>query len=92
MITFSPAKRAANLRKHGLDLVIAEEVLAGFTISREDTREAYGEPRLQTLGVYRGLVVVVVVHTPRGEADHIISIRKADTHEARYYWQHHPGE
>lgn len=91
MITFDPAKREANLQKHGLDLVIAGQVLAGFTITREDARDAYGETRLQTLGESNGLVVVVV-HTPRAEADHIISVRKAERHEARIYWKNHPGD
>jgi hypothetical protein len=90
VITFDPDKRVSNLLKHGLDLVIAEQVLAGFTLTREDTRENYGEARLQTLGLWRELVVVMVVHTPRDGADHIISIRKADSHETRYYWQHYP--
>jgi uncharacterized DUF497 family protein len=34
--------------------------------------------------------VVFVVHTQRGDADHIISIRKAEKHEERIYWKHHP--
>jgi len=91
MVTYDETKRAANLAKHGLDLAIAVEVLAGFTITQEDTREGSFEPRLKTLGVYKGIVVVVVVHTPRDGEDHIISIRKADSHETRYYWQHYPG-
>lgn len=87
MITYDEAKRTANLAKHGLDLAIAEEVLAGATITHEDARAQYGETRLQTLGVYQGVVVVVVIHTPRNAADHIISIRKAKKHETHYYWQ-----
>ena len=91
MITYDETKRAINLKKHGLDLAIAGEVLAGFTISQEDTRASYGEIRLKTLGLYRGVVVVVVIHTPRGSADHIISIRKADHHEKHTYWQNYPA-
>ena len=91
MIAFDQNKNAINIRVHGLDMAIAEEVLAGFTISREDAREAYGEIRLQTLGLYQGIVVVMVIHTPRGEVDHIISVRKADNHEAHYYWKNYPG-
>jgi len=95
VITFDPDKREINLHKHGIDLVIAQEVLGGFTITREDRRTTYGEVRLQTLGEYNGLVVFVV-HTPRAtaegtEADHIISVRKADRNETRIYWKNHPG-
>ena len=60
-------------------------------MTREDTRENYGEQRFQTLGLYGNVVVVLVVHTPRNQADHIISIRKADRHEQKYYWRHYPG-
>lgn len=91
MLTYDETKRTANLAKHGLDFVGAEVIFAGFTISREDTREGYGELRVQTLGLWNG-VVVFVVHTPRGDADHLISIRKAEKHEQRIYWQNYPSQ
>lgn len=90
MISYDEDKRLANIAKHGIDFAIAEEVLAGFTISKEDTRVAYGEPRFMTLGLWQGIVVVVVIHTPRDDTDHIISIRKAEKHESKYYFQHYP--
>lgn len=90
MVTYDEAKRAANLLKHGFDFAGADAIFAGFTISREDTSENYGELRLQTLGLWNG-VVVFVVHTPRGDADHVISIRKAEKHEERIYWKNYPG-
>jgi uncharacterized protein len=89
MITYDEVKRLANIQFHGVDFVGCEAVFAGFTITREDGRDAYGELRLQTLGLLHG-VVVFVVHTPRGEADHIISIRKAEKHEERIYWKNFP--
>ena len=90
MVTDDESKREANIEKHGFDFVGSDAVFAGFTITREDQRVAYAECRLQTLGLWNG-VVVFVVHTPRGEDDHIISIRKADRHEERIYWAHYPG-
>lgn len=90
MISYDEAKRQANIRNHGFDFIGCEAVFAGFTITREDARDAYGELRLQTLGVWAG-VVVFVVHAARGHVDHIISIRKADRHEERIYWKNHPG-
>jgi uncharacterized DUF497 family protein len=36
-------------------------------------------------------VVVFVVHTARGKADHIISIRKAERHEERIFWNNYSG-
>ncbi len=87
-ITYDEAKRLSNLRKHGIDFAVAAEVFAGFTITQEDTRAAYDEPRFVTLGLAQG--VLVVVHTPRDNSDHIISIRKAERHEQQIYWQYHP--
>jgi uncharacterized DUF497 family protein len=90
MISYDETKREANIRDHGFDFVGSGVVFAGFTITREDGRDAYGELRLQTLGLCSG-IVVFVVHTPRGDADHVISIRKAEKHEERIYWKNTPG-
>ena len=62
----------------------------GFTITREDARDSYGELRLQTLGLWND-IVVFVVHTARESADHVISIRKAEKHEERIYWENFPN-
>ena len=90
MLTYDEAKRETNIRIHGFDFIGSDAVFAGFTITREDGRDAYGEMRLQTLGLWNG-VVVFVVHTPRGDSDHILSIRKAEKHEERIYWNSIPA-
>jgi hypothetical protein len=77
------------MAKHGFDFIGCGAVFKGFTITREDARDAYGELRLQTLGLLGG-AVVFVVHTSRGDSDHIISIRKAEKHEQRIYWNNYP--
>ena len=77
-------KRAANLRKHGIDLVDAEAVFDGFTITTEDDRWSYGEQRLVTFGVLEGRVVAVV-HTESEKIIRVISIRKATRSEERSY-------
>jgi len=64
-------------------------VFEGYTLTREDSRHVYGEMRLQTLGLWNG-VVVFIVHTPRGDHDHIISIRKAEKYEERIDWKNLP--
>ena len=89
MVTYDEVKREANIKNHGFDFVGSEAVFTGFTITRKDERDDYGELRLQTLGLWRG-VVVFVVHTPRGDDDHVISIRKAEKHEERIYWKNNP--
>ena len=90
MVTYDEAKRQANIKKHGFDLLGSEAVFEGFTLTREDAHDAYGELRLQTLGMWNG-IVVFVVHTARGNTDHVISIRKAEKHEERIYWKNAPN-
>lgn len=89
MLTWDELKREENIRKHGIDFADAEIVFAGYTVTAEDTREAYGEPRFLTLGLLHG-EVVSVTHTPRKDDDHIISIRKATKHETRFYFSQIP--
>ena len=91
MFTYDEAKRLRNLEVHGFDFMGVEVVFAGNTVTREDRSTVYGELRLQTLGLWRD-VVVFVVHTPRGDDDHIISIRKADKHEQHTYWKNFPHQ
>lgn len=90
MITYDETKRLSNLNKHGIDFLGCEEIFTNFTITREDTCDDYCELRLQTLGLWNG-VVLFVVHSPRGEYDHIISIRKANKNEQRIYWKYFPN-
>lgn len=89
MFTWHESKRQENLDKHGIDFVDAEIIFAGYTVTAEDAREAYGEQRFLTLGMLHG-EVVSVTHTPREDDDHIISIRKATKHETRFYFSQIP--
>jgi uncharacterized DUF497 family protein len=89
MFTWDEAKRSENLNKHGIDFVDAQAIFAGYTVTAEDTREGYGEQRFLTLGLLHG-EVVSVAHAPREDNDHIISIRKATKHEARFYFSQVP--
>jgi uncharacterized DUF497 family protein len=79
-ISYDPAKRAATLEERGLDFVDAPEVFSGPIFELEDDRFNCGEKRYITIGLLRGRMVVLV-WTPRGEARHIISIRKANERE-----------
>lgn len=90
MITYDEEKRLSNLEKHGFDFVGAASFFESFHITREDSRGEYGEQRFQTLGLYGSVVVVMMIHTPRDNVDHIISIRKANKHEQKRYWQNYP--
>jgi uncharacterized DUF497 family protein len=52
MVTYDEVKRQSNIKNHGFDFLGSEEVFKGFTITREDVRDDYGELRLQTLGLW----------------------------------------
>ncbi len=55
-------------------------------MTREDKRQDYGEERLVCLGLLNA-EVVVMVYTERPKGPHVIPLRKAKKHEARYYRQ-----
>ena len=85
-ITFDPVKRDRTLRDRGLDFAEAEDVFAGPVLEDEDRRIDYGETRIVTVG-HLGGRMVIVVWTPRGEARHVISMRKANEREKARYGQ-----
>jgi uncharacterized DUF497 family protein len=88
---WDPAKRAANLRKHGIDFVRAVQIFEGFVSQQLDTRWNYGEPRIIATGELGGSVLTVV-YTPRGVSLRIISARRANAREARAYRAVRPPE
>ena len=51
-----------------------------------DIRRAYGEKRLVAFGLLEG-EVVVMVYTERSTGPRIISLRRAEKYETRYYFK-----
>jgi uncharacterized DUF497 family protein len=86
MPSWDESKRQQNINDHGLDFEGADAIWDNFTITREDVREDYGEQRLVTFGILDG-ELVVLVHTEHDDDMHIISLRRAEKHEARYYFE-----
>ena len=84
--TWDDAKRRSYLTKHGMDFADAETVFEGATFTFEDDRFDYGEQRFITLGMLKG-VVVVIAYTERNHVVRIISMRKATKHEQEIYFQ-----
>jgi hypothetical protein len=79
------AKRRANLAKHGVDFVLAQEVFAdGQLMVLADRRADYGEPRFRAIGVAQGLVLFIAF-TVRGASIRLISARKAHRREREAY-------
>ena len=83
--TWSEAKRAANIKAHGLDFLDAESVFESVTFTFEDDRFSYGEQRFVTLGLLAG-IPVSVVHTENEHEIRIISFRKATNRESQIYF------
>ena len=86
MLTWDEAKRKLNIKNHGLDFVGCDAIWGHFTVTREDKRQNYGEKRLVCFGLLEA-EVVVMVYTERPIGPHVISLRKAEKHETRYYRQ-----
>ena len=86
MLSWDESLRKLNLKHHGLDLVKCDAIWDHLTVTREDKRHDYGEERLVCFGLLEA-EVVVMVYTERPKVPHVISLRKAEKHEARYYRQ-----
>ena len=88
-MSYDPAKRKKNERKHAIDLAECETVFDAPMLTREDTREHYGEQRLISLGMLRKKVVVLV-WTDRKDGPRLISCREAKPHEQEAYFRAYP--
>ena len=84
MPTWDEPKRQSNLKDHELDFVGCEAVFDGLVVAWDDDRMIYGELRINLLGWLNG-TVVHMTYTERQEDFHVISLRKAQKHEIRYF-------
>lgn len=85
MVTWDEVKRRSNLKNHGLDFAGCERVFDAPVLTRDDDRLAYGEQRINLIGILDGHVVHLT-YTEREAGLHAISLRKANKHEARSYF------
>ena len=88
-MSYDPAKRRLNLRKHAIDLAECDALFDEPMLTREDDRYAYGEQRFISLGWLKSRVVVLV-WTDRDQDPHLISCREALTHEQEAYFSAYP--
>jgi len=77
-------KNRSNIIKHGIDFADAESIFMYPMLIREDVRSDYGEQRWISIGLLKGIVVVMVFIIRRGKM-RIISIRKANLKERDIY-------
>lgn len=80
-------KRRSNIEKHGVDFVAAIEIFKdNERIETEDTRNDYGEVRLQSIGEARpGILFVVYTLRDQRTTRRLISARKANRKERAIY-------
>ena len=83
-ITFDPTKRDWTMTNRGLNFEDAPIVFNGPRYDQVDTRRDYGETRVVTVGFLAGRMVIVG-WTPRGQNQHVFSMRKANAREQRRY-------
>ena len=83
---WDPKKQKANLKKHGVSFEDAKEALnCGLVIALKEDSDS-GEERYVYLGMCKKLnVLVVVVAYPEEEITRIISARKANKKERKFY-------
>ena len=78
-------KATSNARKHGITFEEARFVFRDpFAIELLDDREDYSEDRYILIGM-SAADVLTVVYTERGTRNRIISARKAEPNERRFY-------
>ncbi|HVP84317.1 MAG TPA: BrnT family toxin [Rhizomicrobium sp.] len=81
---WDPAKRLANLAKHGLDFEDVLEFDWANAAIQMDGRKDYGEVRFRAWGMFGGRMHSVAF-TRKGRTLRIISFRKANSTEVKRY-------
>lgn len=84
MITYDANKDVSNIAKHGVSLVLAEQLEWDTAVIWTDLRKDYGEPRQCGIG-YIGDRLFAVVFVERDGCYRIISLRKANQREEKIY-------
>ena len=80
-------KAKINWRNHGVTFDRAiKAILDPFGVEWVDDREAYGEERINLLGMSEG-VILHVTYMERAERIRIISARRAERHEQDHYYR-----
>ena len=77
-------KRMLVLKERGLDFADAHQIFDGIHVDEPDDRFDFGEARFVTFGFLTGRICAVV-WTPRENARHLISLRKANDRAQKKY-------
>ena len=85
-ITWDPKKAAQNIRDHGVSFEEASTVFGdSLAITIPDPDHSVGEERMITMGQSNVGQLLAVSHTEEGATIHIISARRATSHERKDY-------
>ena len=85
-IAFDPKKSELNAQRRGLPFLMAEEFDFDSALYRIDDRHDYGETRIRAIGMI-GARLHVMVYTETAYGIRVISLRKANLREVKYYEQ-----
>lgn len=85
-ISFDPIKNVRNIAMRGIPFDAVQNMDFRTAVTTLDLRRNYGEERWQVLGRINGRLHMVV-YTWRGKTMHVISLRKANKREVKYYEQ-----
>ncbi len=86
-IEFDAGKDESNRIKHGMSLAEASAFDWDTSLEREDDRFDYGEMRFIAIGsIGRHLHVMVFTEGADDDTIRVISLRRAEKHEARFYY------
>jgi uncharacterized DUF497 family protein len=83
-ISFDQSKSDRNMLLRGLSFTLASQFEWSTSIISADLRHDYGEARYLAMGFLEERLHVLVF-TPREQAVHIISLRRANSREVRLY-------
>ena len=83
-IEFDPVKDATNQTKHGVSLALAGDLDWEAALVWFDGRFEYGELRMIALAPKTG-ILYYVAFVERGELRRVISLRRANRREVKYY-------
>jgi uncharacterized protein len=85
-LTFDPVKNIRNIATRDLPFELVADIDWETAVIVDDARKDYGERRRQVYGLIgRRLHVAIITH--RDDAVHVISFRKANVREVRWYGQ-----
>lgn len=83
-LTYDPAKNQRNIRERALPFDLVARCDWHKARQYADRRREYGEERITAYVPLQGRLHVVV-YTMRGQALHVISFRKANHREEKFY-------